>query len=77
MNQNYIIRPQPLSPDHSGALIDLPRESADWRWMSPERTQSPWYPSMRLFRQPRPGDWRPVIAGVERHLAHLVRDRDA
>jgi hypothetical protein len=34
---------------------------ADWRWMQPARNDSPWYPTMRLFRQPRPGDWRSVI----------------
>jgi Tfp pilus assembly protein PilF len=36
---------------------------ADWRWMH-TRTDSPWYPSMRLFRQPRPGAWAEVIAGI-------------
>lgn len=35
----------------------------DWRWMM-GREDSPWYPTMRLFRQPRPGDWTPVIDGV-------------
>jgi len=39
--------------------------AADWRWLT-GRTDSPWYPGMRLFRQERPGDWRgPVAAMVE------------
>src|SRR5262249_42381239 len=29
---------------------------ADWRWML-TRLDTPWYPNMRLFRQPKPGDW--------------------
>lgn len=40
----------------------LPHE-ADWRWMA-GRADSPWYPTMRLFRQPRPGDWTAVLARV-------------
>jgi hypothetical protein len=47
----------------------------DWRWMR-ERTDSPWYPSMRLFRQPEPGDWergqvKPLAALTE--AAHEAR----
>lgn len=36
---------------------------ADWRWMV-DRTDSPWYPTMRLFRQSRPGDWAGVVTLV-------------
>ena len=35
----------------------------DWRWMS-ERTDSPWYPTARLFRQPAPGAWKAVVQAV-------------
>lgn len=40
---------------------------ADWRWMR-GRDDSPWYPTMRLFRQPSPGDWKTVIARVRKEL---------
>lgn len=43
--------------------------AADWRWMD-GRHDSPWYPTMRLFRQGRPGAWEPIIAQV---VAELVR----
>ncbi|EEF24853.1 o-linked n-acetylglucosamine transferase, ogt, putative, partial [Ricinus communis] len=39
----------------------LPDYRCDWRWMA-EREDTPWYPSMRLFRQPRGGGWAPVVA---------------
>ncbi len=40
----------------------LPYE-CDWRWML-NREDSPWYPTMRLFRQPEPGNWSPVVQRV-------------
>jgi len=42
--------------------------AADWRWLGEERQDSPWYPTMRLFRQPRWGDWSSVLAQVKHEL---------
>jgi hypothetical protein len=47
----------------------LPYEH-DWRWMDGRR-DSPWYPSMRLFRQPRPGDWDSVVAELRYAIATM------
>jgi hypothetical protein len=41
----------------------LLQAEADWRWLH-HRDDSPWYPTMRLFRQPSPGAWDPVMAHV-------------
>jgi Flp pilus assembly protein TadD len=45
--------------------------ASDWRWML-DREDSPWYPTMRLFRQQRAGDWGPVI-----RRAAVALDREA
>jgi len=37
--------------------------SRDWRWLQ-AREDSPWYPTIRLFRQPEPGDWQSVMQNV-------------
>jgi hypothetical protein len=43
----------------------------DWRWMR-EGSRTPWYASMRLFRQPSPGDWGSVFAAVAAELSLRV-----
>ena len=48
--------------------------AAEWRWMR-NRTDSPWYPTMRLFRQPKPGDWDSVAAAAADALSRLPRLR--
>lgn len=60
-----------LSAHLAGALgvptwLLLPMQ-ADWRWME-NREDTPWYPTMRLFRQNRQGDWQSVIARVAQEL---------
>ncbi len=42
----------------------------DWRWLL-DRNDSPWYPSMRLFRQPVAGAWEPVIATISKQLSTI------
>jgi hypothetical protein len=42
--------------------------SPDWRWLL-DRTDSPWYPTARLWRQSRAGDWESVVERVARELA--------
>jgi hypothetical protein len=46
----------------------------DWRWLL-DRTDSPWYPTVRLFRQHSPRDWSGVMASIAAELAPLARAR--
>jgi hypothetical protein len=46
----------------------LPALNCDWRWQG-GRADTPWYPSVRLFRQPAPGAWGPVLDAVHAALA--------
>ncbi|MBV8780444.1 MAG: tetratricopeptide repeat protein [Phycisphaerae bacterium] len=45
-------------------------KAADWRWLR-ERGDTPWYPTMRLFRQTTLGDWPGVVRSVDAALAEL------
>lgn len=47
---------------------------ADWRWMT-NRNDSPWYPSMQLFRQAKPGDWHTVVEAVCSTVASLTAQK--
>ncbi|MDM8535860.1 tetratricopeptide repeat-containing glycosyltransferase family protein [Desulfobacterales bacterium HSG17] len=48
--------------------------SPDWRWMI-DRDDSPWYPTMRLFRQPAPGDWDSVFKNVKKYLMKYLEQK--
>lgn len=52
----------------------LLKAEPDWRW-DPARSDTPWYPTMRLYAQSVPGDWDSVIAAVEADLATLSLHR--
>jgi Tfp pilus assembly protein PilF len=53
------------------AFLMLPF-APDWRWLL-ERGDSPWYPSLTLFRQPKPGDWASVVAAIGQRLSSSTR----
>jgi hypothetical protein len=54
----------------------LLKHEPDWRWMT-GRSDSPWYPSLRIYRQPAPGDWPAVIAQImDQFTATGLRSRD-
>ena len=68
---DLIITVDTMAAHLSGALNRptwlLLKHDADWRWMA-DRTDSPWYPSMRLYRQATSGDWGSVMARVTEDL---------
>lgn len=59
-------------PVHLAGALGVPvwnllHAEADWRWME-KRLDSPWYPTMRIFRQQHQGNWEPVINQVSIEL---------
>ncbi|MFT3781094.1 MAG: hypothetical protein QM790_03695 [Nibricoccus sp.] len=59
-------------PAHLAGSLGVPVwtllcRQADWRWMK-DRPDSPWYPTMTLFRQEKPGEWASVVAKVTSDL---------
>ena len=42
--------------------------ATDWRWML-DRDSNPWYPTVRIFRQPSMGDWTTVTKKIEQYLS--------
>jgi tetratricopeptide (TPR) repeat protein len=66
------------APVHLAAALGRPtwllnRSFSEWRWMI-GREDSPWYPSLRLFNQREPRQWREVIERVAEALTELVRE---
>jgi hypothetical protein len=49
--------------------------ASEWRWMR-NRSNTHWYPTMRLFRQPHPGDWSAVISRVRDELIQILSQQE-
>jgi ADP-heptose:LPS heptosyltransferase len=76
LNLDLLITPDTMAAHLAGALgvpvWTLLIQNSDWRWML-DREDSPWYPTMRLFRQPTPGDWQSVMKSVAESLRRLFK----
>ena len=48
--------------------------TCDWRWLK-KRPDSPWYPSLQLFRQSSPGDWASALTQASNALTHAIESR--
>jgi tetratricopeptide (TPR) repeat protein len=78
MNLDLVISVDSAVAHCAGALgipvwVLLPY-APDWRWLG-HREDSPWYPSMRLFRQKHLGDWEEVFGRVQAALTELLREK--
>ena len=75
MEVNLVITVDTMLAHLAGALgrpvWTLLAFAPDMRWML-KRPDTPWYPTMRLFRQPKPNDWAGVFREVRRELKALL-----
>jgi tetratricopeptide (TPR) repeat protein len=75
MNLDLVIAPDIALPHLAGALavpVWVPLATMpDWRWLL-DREDSPWYPTMRLFRQRQRGDWDEVFERIARELRNPI-----
>lgn len=67
-------------PAHLAGTLGVPtclllKHDCDWRWAD-AGSRTPWYPAMRLFRQPAPGDWAGVVADVVAALSSHAEPTD-
>jgi hypothetical protein len=73
---DLVITPDTMLAHLAGALAvptwTLLPADADWRWMGSERTDTPWYPTMRLFRQRQAHDWSPLLEEVRTRLSSMA-----
>ena len=51
----------------------MDRVDTRWRWLVGRR-DSPWYPTLRIYRQSAPLEWKPVILEISRTLRHFVEN---
>lgn len=64
---------------HLSGALGLPTcvfisANPDFRWLLAPRTDTPWYKSMRLYRQPKHGDWQTPFSEVAARLRAIVHD---
>lgn len=65
---------------HATASVGIPtwvlsRWDGCWRWFG-DRPDSPWYPTVRQFVQPKPGDWEGMLDNVAAEVQHLIRSKN-
>ena len=65
---------------HAAAMMGKPtwllsRWDGCWRWFG-DRNDSPWYPTLRQFVQPKPGDWQGLIENVADSLRQFAKDKN-
>lgn len=67
------------SPAHLAGALGIPvwmlqLYTTDWRWMV-DRSDSPWYPTMRIYRQEKPGDWSAPVEKLGKDFSTLLQAR--